>query len=502
MSADFRRSSVAAVALGALAALPYMAGLDYAFVYDDHAVIVENGFLDDENAAREVFTLQTLLDAKVIDGQRPAVLATYLAERRAWGVWSPGYRITNVFLHAFNTLLVFWGLRRLMRSREPSASRHGLSGEGCEFSAWMAALLFAWHPLAVEAVQVPAFREDLLYLCGGLIFMHVGLGAKLSLGRVVIGIMAYGAALLSKEAAVVFPVLLIMAWMLLPFCRPARGHAAWLLIAALLMTIAFAGMVVFRGELQSLGDTWNGRSLRGSERLWTPPWLALRMLGKMILPVSLSADYVITPVASPFDPRFMYGLLVLAAGVLLLMRLHGRMPDVAVGVAWIMVLFIPASNLLPLFNPVADRYAYGVLPGFVLLVAWALGAAGKTGRALLVLLAVTCLGMTMNRLPNWKDDRSLWESVLRAEPRSARAHTWIGLLEKEKGEHASAMKYFEEAERLNPHDVSSSINRAVMLGEQGNLQEAERILREILSRHPDNRQAQANLELCLRLQGR
>jgi Flp pilus assembly protein TadD len=106
------------------------------------------------------------------------------------------------------------------------------------------------------------------------------------------------------------------------------------------------------------------------------------------------------------------------------------------------------------------------------------------------------------RLRDWRDDETLWSSVLRVNPDSARAHTWLGLAAKHRGARDEAARLFRRAETLNPHDTSALVNLAVLAGESGDAAAAEALLREAVSRRPDRADAWQNLAVALRLQGR
>ena len=468
-----------------LALAPYLSGLHHAWVYDDHGVIVENEFLTDPSAWPRLLTLDTVRDARVIDGQRPVVVASYLLDRAAWGLDPAGYRFTNLLLHLFAALLWFTLLTRVDKTR----------------TAGFAALLFAVHPLCIEAVISPAFREDLLCLVFGLLYLHAWWTPQRSVARAVSGGVALVFALLAKEAAVVFPLALAAGWWCFPATRPPHALIARRLVVSVLLVGGFLLMILGGRPVQAMGGVWNGLSLRGTEGVWTAPWLAVSTLGRMLAPVSLSVDYVVTPVAGLRDPRMWIAALVLGLGLIAVMR-HRRTPSVMMAALWMAVMFFPVSNLLPLYNPLADRYAYAILPGFAWLLVVAAQRWSPRAWIALALVAVLSLGFTTVRIRDWKNDRALWTAALKVEPRSARAHTWLGLLEKRAGRPESAWTYFLLAEELNPHDVTAAVNRAILMGEAGDLAGAEVVLRDVLARRPDHLLARRNLDTCLMQQGK
>jgi len=469
-----------------LAITPYLTGLRHAWVYDDYGVIVENEFLSEPSAWSRLLTLDTIRDAEVIDGQRPVVVASYLADRSVWGIVPAGFRTTNIILHLIASVLVFFLLLRL--------------GSMPHVAGW-ASVLFVVHPLAVEAVISPAFREDLLYSVFGFAFLLLWWTPRISILRGVFGLCVLVLAVLSKEAAVVFPVLLGCGWWWCPKLRPSRATMSVCLIGSLVIAGGLLAMMMAGRPVQAVGGVWNGLSLRGAEGWWTAPWLAVSMLAKLAVPVSMSVDYVVMPVTGLSDSRFWLAWGVL--GVLGVMVVRDRRALVLkLAVVWMLILFLPVSNLLPLYNPTADRYAYAMIPGFT----WALTLFAFRwhfcGWVALVAVAGLWAGLTWSRIGDWKNDRTLWTAALEVEPRSARAHTWLGLLEKDEGRLEQAWSLFLRAEELNPHDVTPMVNRAIMMAEAGDLTNAEKLLREALVRRPNHKPARLNLEECLRLQGK
>ncbi|HMO04632.1 MAG TPA: hypothetical protein PKC67_06970 [Kiritimatiellia bacterium] len=485
MSPEHRRLLLTALLLACASVLPFLHGLPHAWTYDDHGVIVENTFLADPAAARRLLTLGTVRDPSVVDGQRPVVVLSYLADRARGGLDPATFRATNLLLHAAATLLVFALFRRLLDLR----------------LAALASLLFAWHPLNVEAVIAPAFREDLLYVVPGLAFLLLGWCAVPSRTRHVAAVLCLVAALLAKEAAAALPLVLLAGWWWQPSWRPPRrtmiAFAAW----SFALTVIVLVFLLAGRPAQGWGEAWNGVALRGAEGWRTAPWLAVHQLVRAVWPHPLSVDYVIAPVAAWSEPRGWAPLAVLAA--LALALVHRRTPAaVALGLAWFVLFFAPVSNLLPLYNPVADRYAYGILPGLVLAFAAGLARWPRVAVPALVVLALAAGVRSTARVADWRDDRTLWTAALSVEPRSARAHTWIALEEKRAGHRDEAWRLLIEAERLNPHDVAPLVNRAILLGEAGDLTGAELLLREALARRPGHEHARRNLDLCLSLQGR
>jgi len=154
----------------------------------------------------------------------------------------------------------------------------------------------------------------------------------------------------------------------------------------------------------------------------------------------------------PVDPfSLLFPLSLVSHSVLLLVAVayHKRVPLLLLGVAWFYFALAPVSNLVPIFNPEADRYLYFPSIGFFL----AIGAICKSVSAGLFVsgryIAVTGLvlltfwtGRTIVREIDWRDNQALWARELRMNPRNARAMTELAI-------EANRLGRFVESEKLS-----------------------------------------------------
>jgi hypothetical protein len=478
------------LALMLLAVLPYLPGLRHAFVYDDHGAIIENQFLAEPANLRRVVTLDTVRDPRVLDGQRPVLLLTMFLDRLGADAPQPWrHHATNILWHAVAVLLLFQLVRAL-----------GGKDRLAQGLATASALVLALHPAWSEAVQVPSYREDVL----GLVFVLAYLRADFIVRPLVrwpVQLLVLALALGAKETAWAAPLLL--GWMRL--CVPAEGRSRRAVVVAVVIGLLLVAAYVLAGysgrPVQAAGTRWNGFSLQWPDNLWTAPWIWWRYMALLVVPFPLTADRVVEAIRVPWDPRFIGCCAGLLAVVVAAWRVRRTQPLLAFGLGWLLVAFGPVSNVIPLFNPMADRYLYGLAPGLALLVATLLPRTVWVRRAFPI-ACVAWLLLLQVRLLDWRDDARLWAATARVEPRSARAQTWLGLLARKSGDREAARQAFTRAMDMNPREVTAPINLAILIGEDGDLAGAEKLLREVIALRPEKYEAWANLAVALELQGR
>ncbi|MBU0678387.1 MAG: tetratricopeptide repeat protein [Verrucomicrobia bacterium] len=493
--------------LVALVALPYLTSLNGDFVYDDHGQIVENSFLLNPGHVADLLSLRTVTDAKVINGRRPVVLLTYFLDTFIWGDNALGYHLTNLLLHAGASCLLFLFLRRVMRQHAPD--------KGADLFALGAAVIFGLHPVLAEPVHVPSFRPDIL--CALFLFGYLltALRVKDAKGALRVGAIFAGSlllfvlALLSKETAVIAPLLAVWTWWAFPSVRPGLRRAAGIVIPSTALSILFVLSWRYSGSFQAVTGEWNGLSLRPPENFWSLPWIWTRYVGLLLWPHPLCIDRVLDPVIRLSDPRLAGGLAVLILSTAAALAFLRKDPLVSFGIGIMLIGFAPVSNVVPLFNPMADRYLYLVVPGFSIIISRILLYGGFKERkhrvlrkTVLGVILSTYIALTLFNLRFFDNDYLLWSRVKEIEPRSARASTWLGLEMKNQGRVEEALDLYAKAAELNPHDAAPLVNIAIIFGEMGQINEAERILRQAIDIRPDSAAAHWNLSVALQKQGR
>lgn len=185
------------------------------------------------------------------------------------------------------------------------------------------------------------------------------------------------------------------------------------------------------------------------QALSAAPWLWFRSLRCLLVPWPLNIAQP-TPAVAPFSVSFWIGLAWLAAAVWGAIAARRVLPDLSFGLAWMLAAFLPFSNLVPLPQPVADRYLYFMVPGFSLAVASVLARHDSRGARLagaIVLFAIYAALVRM-RLDQWRNPDALWAAAAFHNPASVSVNLECARLCDLSGNAEGAAAFRAAADRL------------------------------------------------------
>jgi len=427
------------------------------FVADDRGYILNNP------AVRE-FSLRGFLrlwTTPFCHSYVPLTMVSFWADSFLWDSAAFGFHAVNLVLHLAVCLLVWLFAWRL--TRKPA-------------TGFLAAILFAIHPLRVEAVAWVSSRKDLLsavfFLAG--LMAYDGWRQEGGRRRYGVALACSVCAILAKPSAVAFP----LAALCVDFLRgrPLRRAAAVGL--APLFAVALAGAVA---------TVVSQRALIGVDVTSVPagilvPFRAAALyVEKTLLPVNLSVLYPVPSLSELLRdlPRCLF--VVTSTAALLWLR-GGRMGRFAV--LFFFATLLPSLKVVPFAVGVAaDRYTYVPSVG---LSCWAAASCfavfGKPGRlpvriACASLLCVVALGfaaLSRQRCGVWKDEVTLYSDAVANYPH-AMTYTFRGLARGLVQEFPAAAADLTAALSLNPSPallVRIYSNRAVAYGELGQIEKA------------------------------
>jgi protein O-mannosyl-transferase len=422
----------------AIALLPYVTTLTYGFVYDDRLAIEENShvrawpglgriFLSD------VWTLSSLSTRS--NYYRPMFLLAYFGIFQVAGAAPAVFHLVNILFHAAATGMVFVLSLRFWRK---------------EFTAFIAAALFALHPTHVEPVAWIAALSELVYTFFVLLAVYFYTSQPISRGLTAVALSSYAMALLWKESAVAFiPIAVLYDLLVLRQRRWTR----WMTIMA--VTLAYVGLrVTAMGALSP-------SILHPNLSLATQVLTAISNVGfyasKLLVPIRLSAFYPTQFISGP-------ALAVIVVLLLVLLSIWTLRDHQAWAASWILASLFPVLLVSRIAVPLADRNLYLASVGFVWLAAsWMDRLSRKSSFALLLVITGAYGTLTLRRLPAWRDDMALLGHELRMNPDSVQVRLLLASELARQGELPPALLEVDEILRRHPDDPEALLNKAGLL---------------------------------------
>lgn len=478
------------------------------FAQDDVALVVEDGRVRDSSRWDEYLNEAYWPAPLQRDLYRPLTSLLIAAEWRAGGGAPVTFKVMQVTLYAASAIAV---LALLLRLTSPAPALAG-------------ALLFAVHPVHVEAVALAVTQAEVI----------VGLLAALAVTWYIdrrrqgwlsmrdhaglAGITLIAAHV--KESGIMLPALLFAVEVFLIREPPFRER--WRRLSPLFtwQTLAVTLVVFFRSRIpfetasgSFVAEAFDGMGI--SSRFMTmlgivPEWLRL-----LLWPATLSADYAprtILPATSWGLPQTT-GAVILVLIAVLAWRVRHRLPAFSFGVAWCAIGLFPVSNvLLPTGIPLAERTLFLPSIGVMLSVATALAAIpavfparrAAVTRGLAVLVALTLvLGAvrSVSRHRIWHDMASMWTQTVMDVPDSYRARMAVGTLLMKSGYPDRAIVFYEQAIALWGAAWGPQYQLAEWNRQRGDCEPAITLYKGVLAGR-DIPSARSGLIACLLFTGR
>jgi len=472
---------------------------------DDVDLIVGNqAFLADARNAPRAF-LRSYFDVEgdLVEQKtyyRPAAIVSFMLDAARAGADPGAYHTTNIVLHAGVTCLLL-SLALAWGATPPAAL--------------MAALVFAAHPVNVQAVAWIAGRNDLLLAFFGLLSLaawHALDDASaaprtvdLRRGRLrpvdgrsagaarrgAAHTLAFALALFSKETGLFFPLLALLHQRLVRRRRLSRVQRIALAADALVVI----GWAVMRSRaLAGTPSELTAGSVRTA--LLNSPQLLVQA-GKMLLPVRLN----VAPGVDAFGMAL--GTVAVAAGAWFARSRWSRGQSV-LALAWAAAFLLP--TLLVPGLPAYEHRIYLPLIGFLVVGAQGRFGPGARGFTFSVAAAVTALvavlgAATYERQSVFRNAVAYWSDAVRDERFGPLAHVNLGQLHEADGRLAEARGEYLRALERNPDTPKAHNNLGVVLMKLDRPDEALAHFREEARRHPWNADAWFNLGLFEELRG-
>ncbi len=452
-----------------------------AFLFDDEFLIQKNTFLLSwDNIGKILITNSTAGMGGIDSFYRPIQGLLYLIIYQLFGLSTVAFHALNILIHAGNACLLFVLVQRLGFTRN---------------AALLGALLWAVHPIHTEAVTYMSATADPLHaffiLAGLLVWNENSVRAKAG------ALLCFTLALLTKEAAIVFPALLVFCLFLknegkAPRTSYLKTWPVW--IVAILYLIA-------RATFLNLNDDYNLYKASNiytdnfSVRVYTflatlPDYFRL-----LIWPNDLHMERQALVYIDFFSWKVLAGTLILFLLPVSLFAYerwqNARMRQVLWGLGWFFAVFFPLSGVFVPMNALfLEHWLYLSSMGLFVVVGSLLTPLAEKPMAREILYAVgaivigACAVVTWQQNKIWKTPIDFYTHILKYEKGSPRVYTNIAMAYQDTGNEVLAVEHYLRAMAESDQYPQPHYNLALLLVKHGQIDMAIKDLKRALEIDP------------------
>ena len=484
----------------------YLNCLQNSFVYDDDSTIINNYFIRHWSNLPDIFTSKYfVLSAELT--YRPVVTLSYFIDYTFWHLNPLGYHLTNILLHAINSVLVFIFAFQVFKNRK---------------SAFISALFFSSYPLFSEVVNAVGFREDLL-ACMFFILAFICY-LKANQQRYIlyypISLFCYFLGLFSKEMAITLPILIVLYSVVFKGCLYMKSKYLYYLGYFFVATFYILNRFFFlHNPLESQIPYPQGSFF---VNFLTMIHILASYVKLLFLPFCLNADYVVPFSTSIVNTSFWLAVSLFVAIGIVSFRLRFQNKHIFFFILWFFVALIPVMNIIPLGNIMAERYLYIPGAGFCMIIAnvmskipvrkWDSERFSSSvpffDRMILVFIFILFFifsgnaYLTFKRNNDWKDGLWLWSKTTLTSPNSFRAHINLGNAYEKKGLNTAAFEEYQNALSIDTNDADIYNNLGIYYNKMNLFDDAIRHFMRCLNINPKHPRAYNNLGVVFTKQRR
>jgi protein O-mannosyl-transferase len=488
------RALVFAVVLAAVTIVAYRPAWHGGFLWDDDDYIINNELLTAPHGWQRIwFSLDSPSQ------YFPLTYSTFRIEHALWGLNTTGYHWVNLLLHVANALLVWAVLARL-----------GVPG------SWLAAAIFALHPVQVESVAWITERKNVLMGFFFLLTLLAWIAFVAERTRrpwifYCLALIFYVLAISAKATACTLPAALFLILWLQK--KPITIRRLMQIVPFVILGVGMGLLVVWWEHYHQGTNRAAFTFLSPIERILVASRAVWFYLSKIFWPSNLTFIYPrwsISP-ANLVDYIWLVAGISACLAIYILRRYFGRGLEVAA--AYFVATLSPVLGIIMLYTFrytfVADHYQYLACIGPI-----ALASAGIVSlshkfaqyRAVIVsaaVLVIVGLGtLTWRQAASYSNAETLWRTTLARNAECWMAHTNLGLVLFQRGQIDDAIAHYRSALQIQPDWWDAEYNLGTALSAKGQVDEAILHSEKAVAMRPTDPDAQVSLANLLFQKGR
>lgn len=470
-----------------ITAVIYLNSLNNGFVADDNEFVSNNTSIRRLKNIPSFFlkteTLATSIPEWGTHIYRPLRTTSYALDYAVFGLNSTGYHFTNITLHILVCISLYYLIMCLFQN---------------PVVALLGAVLFAIHPVHVEAVSWIASRADLI----GMLFFNLSLVCYITYSKrpdiktyLYLSFLFSFLAYLGKESMIILPGIIILYDYISLKERSCKNkfntnYFHWILF----ILISFCYLIVrfsVTGRMDQ-GMHWWGGSIYSNLLMMIKATAVYMLL--LFFPFTLKVHYIIEPVTTILNIWVLMSLLIIMASFLIIVHSYKKDKKIFFLLIWFYIGLVPVANIIPMtFSIMAERFIYMSSAGPIIAMVYGLYAIGHSkkmkksilyGIFISIFFIFSLRVVTRNNI--YINELTFFTSAIESSPKSVPSYKGLADLYLKKKEYINAINNYEKAIELDPNYADAFMGESLALSEMNKKKEALNKANRAISIKPNN----------------
>ena len=469
-----------------ISSVVYYNGLDGEFVGDDTAFIENNTSIRSlRNVPAILFSSKSLADQAMWGSviYRPFRTLSYSLDYRLYSLNSFGYHLTSLIMHILVCISFYFLIKRMFFDHR---------------AALLGSIIFAVHPIHVEAVSWIASRADLI----GMFFFNLSMISYIAYRRgagcwfyfilsVAFSFLAY----LGKETMIPLTGMIV----LYDYATANEKHFRKVLSSRIFAWITFAlvciGYLFIRyevtGRMSSYQGWWGGSAYSNFLMMLKATALYLKLL---VFPLDLKLHYDIEPVYTLLDFKVLTSMVIIIISFVIIAVSHKRNRMIFCSLLWFYLALVPIANIIPIsFSMMAERYAYMPSAGPIMAMAYGISYLHRKYSAdnkilwnrifpvliVIILIAFSIKDILRNQV--YRNEFTFYNAAIKESPKSPPGYKGLGDQYADIGQYKKAINNYKTAIYFDPYYTEAYFEIAVAYKHVGDISNVLENIRRAVS---------------------
>jgi tetratricopeptide (TPR) repeat protein len=464
---------IAVASIVILGFVVYANSLGGEFIWDDDFLVRQNQCIRSWNSIPTIFA-----HGASASFYRPVQTISYMMDYSLWELNPMGYHITNTLVHILAALCIYCLINMLFSNGILSL---------------LTSVLFVIHPIHTEAVTYISGRADSLATLFMLLCFIFYLKRPGNTKTSILMGSAFVLALLSKETALVLPVLLSvhsLAFKEKPYVKKLLSLLGIALIYILMRTTFLKGLLPC--------------TLPYSSTLFqrVPGFFVAitNYLRLIVLPLNLHMCYG-SKLFEFSNPKAILGITMFLSSLIYALTRRDKL--ISFSLLWFFVTLLPVSNIYRINAYMAEHWLYLPSIGLFLILAKLLILCKANIRVFpAALMVVSYSYLTIKQNNYWREPVTFYSRTLKYAPEDPRLYCQLALSYIRDGRNEEAIELYKKAMEVNPRYVISYYNLGNRYCAMGEFEEAIKLYEKAILLDPNYAEAYNNLGNAHKAMGR